>query len=180
MNYNPKHHHRKTIRLKEYDYSQPNWYYVTICAHKKESLFGSIHNGKMQLNKFGEMTKQEWLKTKIIRPNIDLDDFVIMPNHLHGIIIIEYKINSCRGESQYAPTDKKLKSPSQSLGAIIRGFKSSVTKQINVSRNALGKPVWQRNYYKHKIRNETDLFRIRHYIKNNPLEWELELDELYS
>jgi REP element-mobilizing transposase RayT len=162
---------RRTIRLKEYDYANPNWYYVTICTKNKRCAFGNVHKGKLVPNELGKVAKAEWLRTKTIRPNIDLDYYIIMPNHIHGIIIIE-----SRGVKHYAPT-KKFISPSQTLGAIVRGFKSSVTKRINEMNKTYGKKLWQRNYYEHIIRNEQDLYRIRKYIQLNPLKWEL--DEYY-
>ena len=182
-NYIPKHHHRKSIRLKEYDYSNPNWYYVTICTNNHHCIFGKVKNGRMVLNRIGKIVDDEWLRTKKIRENIDLDYYVTMPNHIHGIIIIERRgelyspQTENQGRMRYAPTDK-FKSPSQSLGSIIRGFKSSVTKRINEMSGSTIFPVWQRNYYDHIIRNEQDLHRIRKYIQNNPLKWEL--DEYYN
>jgi REP element-mobilizing transposase RayT len=159
---------RKSIRLKEYDYTNPNWYYVTICTNKKNCVFGNVDNGKLVLNKLGKVANEEWLKTNAIRLNIKLDYYIIMPNHIHGIIIIE-----SRGVMLYAPT-KEFKSPSQTLGAVIRGFKSSVTKRANQMNSTNGKKLWQRNYYEHIIRNEHDLYRIRKYIQLNPLKWELD------
>ncbi|MCG8607677.1 hypothetical protein MJD09_22170 [bacterium] len=97
----------------------------------------------MILNQFGEIVKYEWLQTSKIRPNVVIDDFIIMPNHLHGVVVIADR----RGVLQYAPTESGFKSPSQTIGAIIRGFESATTKQINNYRNAPGKPVWQRNYF---------------------------------
>lgn len=178
MKYNPKFHHRKSIRLKHYDYSNPNWYFVTICTKDKECLFGEIKNGRMILNNIGSIVKEELFKTKEIRRNVDIDYYVIMPNHIHAIIIIEYKIesNKRRGELQFAPTNKFV-SPSHTIGAIVRGFKGSATKRINVIRNKPSHPVWQRNYYEHIIRNEKDLFNIRNYIEMNPVKWEY--DEYY-
>lgn len=132
-----KKHQRKSIRLSEYDYSFPNWYYITICVHEKRNLFGKINNGKMILNELGNVVEEEWINTKIIRKYVDLDYYVIMPNHLHGLIIIEQSIEDVgairrietkdlhgRGELnspdkddsgriQYAPTENKFKSPSQ-------------------------------------------------------------------
>jgi REP element-mobilizing transposase RayT len=93
---------RRSIRLKEYDYTNPNWYYVTICTNNKNCVFGRLNNGKLALNELGEVVKEEWLKTNAIRPNIKLDYFIVMPNHIHGIIIIE----SSRGVMHYAPTSK--------------------------------------------------------------------------
>lgn len=184
---------RKNIRLKEYDYSFPGWYYVTICTFNRINLFGKIADGKMVLNEDGKIVEEEWLQTKEIRKNVDLDYYIIMPNHLHGIIIIEQsfedviikgrgelnspeKIDS--GRIQYAPTNDTFISPSHTLGAIVRGFKSSVTKKIRELSSNSELRIWQRNYYEHIIRNDNDLHRIRTYIQNNPLKWEL--DEYYN
>lgn len=184
---------RKNIRLKEYDYSFPGWYYVTICTFNRINLFGKIADGKMVLNEDGKIVEEEWLQTKEIRKNVDLDYYIIMPNHLHGIIIIEQsfedviikgrgelnspeKIDS--GRIQYAPTNDTFISPSHTLGAIVRGFKSSVTKKIRELSGNSELRIWQRNYYEHIIRNDNDLRRIRTYIQNNPLKWEL--DEYYN
>jgi len=143
----PSTHHRRSIRLREYDYSWAGWYYVTVCAHKIECVFGEVVEDQMQLSRVGKIIEAEWLRTPGIRPGVELDDYVIMPNHLHGIVIIG---DTRRGVSQYAPTEnttssKALRSPSQNLGAIIRGFKSATTKRINLSHGTPGNPVWQRN-----------------------------------
>lgn len=202
MKDNFKKHERKSIRLSEYDYSFPNWYYITICTHERRNLFGEITNGKMILNKFGNVVEEEWIQTKEIRKYVDLDHYVIMPNHLHGITIIEQSIENagatCRieptdlqrrgelnsptkddlGRIQYAPTNIKFKSPSHTLGAIVRGFKSSVTKRFREISGNSDLKIWQRNYYEHIIRNEIDLQNIRKYITFNPLKWKI--DEYYS
>ncbi len=209
MKFNPKIHHRKSIRLEEFDYTNPWWYYVTICSYNHRSIFGGVKNGKMILNNYGEIVKDEWLKTPTIRKNIDLDYYVIMPNHIQGIIIIERRgeLNSPqdkgendlfskkvvkdsppdtgeenslpgKGVTHYAPTKDNFKSPSQTLGSFIRGFKSAVTKRINAQRKTYGDSIWQRNYYEHIIRNERDLYNIRRYIELNPLKWEM--DEYFS
>lgn len=183
MNYNPDKHHRRSIRLQGYDYAKPGAYFITICTQNRACLFGKIVDGEMVLNEFGMIVNNEWLRTSIIRPNIIIDEFVIMPNHLHGILVIID--DNCRGvlqfasamETTFAPTTNKqnqsftFKSPSKTIGAIIRGFKSATTKHINISRNTPGIPVWQRNYYEHIIRNDDELNRIRVYIKNNPMNW---------
>lgn len=178
MKYNPSEHHRRSIRLKEYDYSEPNWYYVTICTHHHKNLLGEIKNSKMILNDFGKIVNEEWLKTKELRTNVELDDYVIMPNHFHGILIIALRdtarcvlttINDKRKFGEMQPG---------SLSAIIRAFKSSVTKRINELRDVQGKEVWQKGFYEHIIRNEQDLYNIRKYIELNPLKWEI--DEYYK
>jgi len=156
--------------LKEYDYSQNGSYFVTVCAHNCHNLFGNVVDGKLKLSKYGRVVEVEWKKTTNIRNNVELDFFIVMPNHFHGIIIL----NDCRGVLQYAPTKTKFQSPSQSVGAIIRGFKSATTKQINQIRQTPGLPIWQRNYYEHVIRNEDKLNKIRQYIQFNPLKWHLD------
>jgi putative transposase len=175
---------RKSVRLKEYDYSIPGWYYVTLCTYDRINVFGKVFNAKMRLNESGNIVEQEWLMTKKIRSNVDLDYYVIMPNHIHGIIILNSRgeLNSptenIKGRMQYAPTNSKFRSPSQTLGAIIKGFKSSVTKRIRATTGGTSLKVWQRNYYENVIRNELDLHNIRQYIELNPFKWEL--DEYYN
>jgi REP element-mobilizing transposase RayT len=173
--YNPKIHHRKSIRLKEYDYTNPNWYYITICTNNKKHLFGEIINNKVILSEFGEIVNECWSDIPKHFEFAELDDFVIMPNHTHGIIIINSRDKAC-----LVPTDeyrKFGKPPASSLSSIIGSFKSAATRKINIARSSPGKIVWQRNYFEHIIRNDDDLFRIRTYIQNNPLRWAL--DEYY-
>jgi REP element-mobilizing transposase RayT len=169
--YNPDAHHRRSIRLKDYDYTQNGAYYVTICTHGRACLFGEIVDGIMRLNNIGRSVEEEWLHTSDVRPNVALDAFIIMPNHVHGIVVIT---SPGRGVLQYAPTNggpTTFRSPAQTIGAMVRGFKGATTKRINDLRNTPGIPVWQRNYYEHIIRNEADLQRIREYIANNPVRW---------
>ncbi len=164
--YNPKEHKRKSNRLKDYDYSQGGYYFITICTYDKKCIFGNIINDKMVLNNLGRVAEKEWQKTASMRNNVELKEFVIMPNHIHAIIVIK----DVEGISSYALTDK-FRSPTKTLGAIIRGYKSSVTKQINILRNIKGMPIWQRNYYEHIIRNTQELEKIQEYIINNQLKW---------
>jgi putative transposase len=185
---NSKKHQRKSIRLSEYDYSFPNWYYITICTYERRNLFGKINNDKLILNKLGKVVEEEWIKTKEIRKYVDLDYFVIMPNHLHGIIIIEQSIEDVgatrrvaqnkedRAIQRIAPTKKTL--ISNSLGSIIGQFKSKVTKRLREISGNSDLKIWQRNYYEHIIRNEIDLQNIRKYITLNPLKWEI--DEYFN
>jgi len=162
---------RRSIRLKGYDYSQPGAYFVTICSQNKKRIFGDVLDGEMILNEYGCIVKNEWTRTTNVRDNVKLDMFVVMPNHFHGIISV---INDGRGVLQYAPTTSVFRSPSQTIGAIVRGFKSAVTKRLNGMQGVAGRPVWQRNYYEHVIRNEDELNRIREYIINNPLQWQFD------
>ena len=171
IKYNSEEHHRRSIRVKGYDYTQPGAYFITICTHTMKSIFGRVVNGEMQLNECGIIVKNEWLKTGELRANAVLDEYIIMPNHFHGIVIIT---DDGRGVLQYAPTNNAFRSPSHTIGAIVRGFKSAVTKRINIIIGMSGMPVWQRNYYEHIIRNEKELNLIREYIINNPLQWQFD------
>lgn len=192
MKYDPNKHHRRSIRLKGYDYSQPGEYFITICTHNREFLFGEIVNGTMKLNNIGFIVEDEWKKTALIRDNVELGAFIIMPNHLHGIIIIRDdnrdkssencrdelhngcgESNNRRGTSQRAPTMERFGKPTRnSIPTIIRGFKSASTKRINEIRQSPGIPVWQRNYYEHIIRTEKEFYAISEYIINNPAKWQ--------
>lgn len=156
----------------EYDYTQAGAYFVTICTHNKKCIFGNMVNGEMRLSNYGKIVKDEWLKTGVIRSNVELDVFVIMPNHIHGIIMLT---NDGRGTLQRAPTTEQFGKPvSNSIPTIIRLFKSTTTKQINKIRNTPQIPIWQRNYYEHIVRNEDKLNLIREYITNNPLQWQFD------
>jgi len=180
MKYNSNTHHRHSIRLKNYDYSRTGAYFITICTYDKKSLFGKIQNGKIILNKFGKIAHSEWLKSAEIRDEIELDLFVVMPNHIHGIVIIDRKskLVGANGRSPLQSTDlsppQNIHMSSKSISSFVSGYKSSVTKQINILQRTPKFPVWQRNYYDHVIRNNDDLSNTRDYIINNPLQWELD------
>ncbi len=165
MIYNSDKHDRKTIRLKGYDYAQNGAYFVTICIKNKECISGEILDGKIVLNDVGEMIQSVWNGLPEHYPHVELDQFVVMPNHMHGIVVISND-NYKGGETP--PLRKRT------LGQIIAYFKYQTTKQINQRRNTPGIPVWQRNYFDRIIRNETELNHIRRYILNNPLKWHLD------
>jgi len=172
MKYNSKKHHRRSIRLKEYDYSQPGLYYITICTYNRELLFGNIFNNKIFLNNAGIMVKKFWCEIPLHFPITKLDEYIIMPNHIHGIIkIIENDDKTVGGQNfdplLHPPKNQFQKIIPRSIGSIIRGFKTGVTKWFR--NNTEIHPIWQRNYYEHIIRNEDDLDRIRQYIIDNPL-----------
>jgi putative transposase len=175
--YNPDRHHRRSIRLKDYDYTQAGAYFITICSWGRECLFGDVVDRQMILNEFGQIIEREWLQTGIVRSNVVLDTYIVMPNHIHGIIALNDIVGATRRVVQnraihrIAPTEKPIRLISDSIGAIIGQFKSVVTKQINKIRNAPGVPVWQRNYYEHVIRNEDEMNRIREYVINNSRKW---------
>ena len=163
---------RKKLRLPEYDYSWPGWYYVTVCTRDREPLFGQIVDDHMVLNHIGRIVEEEWLKTPLIRKNVALDDYVIMPNHLHGIVIINDAIVGAT--RRVAPTEGHPKLRSASLGAILGQFKSIATKRARKECLLSDRSLWQRGYYDHVIRNDADLHRIREYIATNPRRWALD------
>ncbi|MCD6596332.1 MAG: transposase [Bacteroidales bacterium] len=167
MTYNPNKHHRRSIRLKGYDYSRPGTYFVTLCVHERKCLFGDIIDEKICLNEYGEIVQTEWLKSSEIRKEIELDVYQIMPNHFHGIVMIQ---NNDRGDRPITPTGTFKMRP-KSLSSLMAGFKSSVTTKINKLRDTPGKYVWQRDYYERIIRNEKELGRIKKYIIENPKKW---------
>ena len=168
MRYDPQKHHRRSIRLKGYDYSQSGWYFATICTQKREMLFGDVIDGKMILNDAGQVADKYWREIPEHYPNTNLDEYVIMPNHIHGIIVIDNTQNV--GAKNISPLRSQFRSPSQTIGSIIRSFEIAVTKWFR--KNTKIYMVWQRNYYEHIIRNENELNRIRKYIIENPLKWQ--------
>lgn len=159
MTYNPDIHHRRSIRLKEYDYSRSGAYFVTVCAWKKECLFGEIRDGEMVLNDCGRVVQEQWNALSLHFNNVETDEFVVMPNHMHGIVVI----NNCSGEvssPDFLPdSEQRIQGGEipplrvkRTLGQIVAYFKYQSTKQIDIIRNSPGIPVWQRNYYEHVIR----------------------------
>jgi REP element-mobilizing transposase RayT len=164
MKYNPAIHHRRSIRLQGYDYSQTGAYFITVCTQNRECLFGGIVNGEMWLNEAGKFVADSWKWLAEQYDHVSLDAYVVMPNHLHGIIVIT---DGCRGGSRTAPTGKH-----KPIGRLIGAFKTVSTKRVNELRHTPGTKLWQRNYWEHIIRDESELNRIRDYIRNNPAQWE--------
>jgi putative transposase len=167
MKYDPERHHRRSLRLKDFDYAQHGVYFITICTHRRQCLLGSAINGAVRLNRHGEIADMCWRAIPRHFPHVGLDEFVIMPNHIHGIITV--------GARHAVPLRSRIerfrKPVGGSIPTIVRSFKSAVTKRINEYHSTPGLPVWQRNYYEHVIRNEDTLDRIREYILNNPVRW---------
>ena len=149
---------RRSLRLKGYDYSQAGVYFVTICAHGKVCLFGDVIGSEMKVNELRRKVQAVWNGLPVHYPHVATDAFVVMPNHVHGVIVI-------RAGLKPAPTAR------HGLSEIIRGFKTFSARMINEFRKTSGTPVWQRNYYEHIIRNDADYDRIAEYIDNNPQRW---------
>ncbi len=177
MKYDPDKQHRKSIRLRNYDYASTGAYFVTLCTYQREHLFGEIVDGDMQLNELGSIVHFEWKWTEIVRPTIDMDVYVVMPNHLHGIVVFggedrNFSLNSNEvAIGVGADSSPPLHRPKRSLGSFVWQFKATTTKRINALRNTPGTPIWQRNYHEHIIRNDKDCNRIREYIQYNPQNW---------
>ena len=177
MKYNPEIHHRRSIRLKGYDYSQAGAYFVTVCTQNRECLFGEIVDGEMRLNEVGRIADEQWYALPQRFPQLELDAYVVMPNHIHAIFIITVGA-SLAG----APDDGMVRATARvapTVGNIIGAYKSlcvhhalACCKHHDPGR-FLG-PIWQRNYWERIIRNETELNHIRGYIQNNPAQWELD------
>jgi REP element-mobilizing transposase RayT len=162
-------HHRRSIRLPEYDYSQPGDYFITLVTHNHISLFGSIENEHVRLSTIGQIAREEWINTPLLRQEVDLGIFVIMPNHFHGIIHLE---DSGRGTARRAPTVEQFQQPViGSIPTIIRAYKSAVTKRANEYLGTPGAKIWQRNYYEHIICSDEEYAQIAAYIEYNPLSW---------
>ncbi len=193
MTFSPTEHHRRSTRLPTYDYSWPGGYFMTVCAHSRKSIFGKVVDGNMRPNWLGQIVSDCWSDIPLHFPDVELDAFVVMPNHLHGIVLVGLNrppgrrepgaATDGRGAACCAPTGTTTSWPfagpcAGALGAIVRSFKSAVTRRVNAVRRSPGRAVWQRNYYEHVIRNPDDLAEIRQYIADNPLKWESDKENL--
>ncbi|NDV77786.1 transposase [Dysgonomonas sp. 511] len=158
--------HRRSIRLHGYDYSQGGLYFVTICVKDKECLFGTVVDGDMVLNEFGNIVKKCWLAIPEHYAYVVLHGYIIMPNHIHGII----EIGEFVGANYHSPENEALfRSPSGTIGSIIRGLKIGVMKWYKEYLQV--KSIWQRSYYEHIIRNDESYQKITEYIYENPGNW---------
>jgi len=179
MKYNPVIHHRRSIRLKGYDYSQEGIYFVTICVQNRECLLGKIMDGEMVLNEYGQIVQMVWGELLQHYNNIQLDEFVIMPNHIHGIILITDDDDTTivgaglkPAPTKPAPTTSAKTTAKHGLPEIVRALKTFSARKINELRNTRGEKLWQRNYWEHIIRNEQSYQRIAKYIIYNPMNWQ--------
>jgi len=165
MRFNPDIHRRRSIRLKEFDYTSCGIYFFTICTTNREPILATIESGEISLNEWGRIAERTWIDLPRHISNILLDQFTVMPNHVHGIV----RIFSPRAGLEPAPTEDAGKP--RGLPEIIRQFKTFSARRINRSRKTQGTPVWQRNYFERVIRDDTELTRIRKYIEDNPANW---------
>ena len=168
MPYNPDKHHRRSIRLKGYDYAQQGAYFVTMVCERRIHLFGRVVDGEMHLNDFGRIVAEEWERTAELRPNILCGPSAVMPDHFHAIVVIAERATS---DDQPPAIEQFSKPIAGSLATVVRSFKAAVTKRINDTRQTPGAPVWQRNYYERIIRSEAAYNRVADYIAMNPRRW---------
>lgn len=185
MPYDKNKHHSRSIRLPGHDYASPGACFVTIGVHGWECLLGEVVDGEMRLSEWGQVVSHYWKRIPDHVTQVELDEWVVMPNHMHGIIVIagrgEASPASASSTDNLTPGGTLLPdrgaardaSPLQSgsLGAIVGNFKSVTTRRINRLRGMPGTPFWQRNYWEHIIRNDASLNRIRAYMQNNPARW---------
>lgn len=150
MAFNSGFHRERSLESNAYDYSSHELYFITLCTCQRRCVFGSIVSGQVDLNQWGEIVQSHWLDLPQHCPWLQLDEWVVMPNHFHGIVVLSH---------------------SQSIPEIIHGFKARSSRHINQIRDEVGMPIWQRNDYRHPIRNATELQKIRHCIQTNPLAW---------
>jgi putative transposase len=171
-------HHRKSIRLKEYDYSQPGEYFITICTYDHKCILGEIINDEMRLNEVGKIVEKCWKEIPSHFMNVELDEFVVLPNHLHGIITINEPVKYIHPNTKNINVGVQNFEPLQniyqhiipkSLGSIIRSYKAAVTHECLQCGYLDFR--WQRNYFDRIIRNDKELDKIRDYIHNNGLQW---------
>lgn len=171
MSCDPEKHHRRSIRLKGYDHAQPGAYFVTVVTQDRTCLFGDVVDGETRLNDAGCMVVAEWEALPDRFPGVDLDAFIVMPNHIHGIIVVT------EGAGLVPALDGATTRVAPTLGDVVGAFKSRVTVEYirgvkAAMWSAFRSRLWQRNYYEHVIRDEESLSRIRRYIVDNPMRWE--------
>ncbi len=178
MIYAPDIHHRRTIRLQGYDYSRSGAYFLTLCTHSRECLFGDIVDGEMRLNRVGQVVVDAWQGLASQYPNVIIDEWVLMPNHFHGILILDSVgaqfIAPGVDATPFATQGAMNRAPT--IGNLVRVFKARCTHAVNRLRGTPGTPVWQRNFYERVLRDDGELARAREYIVNNPGKWDLDRD----
>lgn len=176
---------RRSLRWRDHDYAGTGTYFVTICTQGRDLLFGEVLNGEMRLNACGEIVEEEWMRTGVIRPEVEIDIFAVMPNHLHGLVTILQPVGAHGGAPEHSGdgelkrnarlpgrADRRLplRAP-RSLGSLIAGFKQSTTVRINALRGTPGARVWQRGFFDRVVRDDGEFDRIACYIVTNPERW---------
>ena len=185
MTFNPEIHHRRSIHIADYDYSTTGAYFVTICIQNRICLFGKIEGGEIQLNEAGYMVHKIWNELPEKYPGVEIDEFIVMPNNIHGIVVLNVGAGPCacpdanKGQPKVEGQPRGVAPTRLSLPDVVHRYKSFTTSEYRIGVEQLnwipfpGK-LWQRNYYEHVIRNEKELNQTREYISNNPLQWALD------
>ena len=189
--YNPEIHHRRSIRIADYDYSTTGVYFVTICIQNRICLFGKTEGGEIQLNEAGYMVHKIWNELPEKYPGVEIDEFIVMQNHIHGIVVLNVGAGPCacpdsnkgqpkvEGQAKVKGQPRGVAPTRLSLPDVVHRYKSFTTSEYRIGVEQLnwipfpGK-LWHRNYYEHVIRNEKELNQTREYISNNPLQWALD------
>ncbi|HEX8235970.1 MAG TPA: transposase [Abditibacteriaceae bacterium] len=161
MAFDREKHHRRSVRLAGHNYADAGWYFLTICAAKRGEVFARIVDNTVQLNRFGCIVEEEWRRVAQVRNEIELDEWILMPDHLHAIVCIRHNIGAKLASSPRA---------AKSISSLVAGFKSAATSRINEKRGQTT-IVWQRSFWEHIIRDERDLNNTRRYIHENPHRW---------
>ncbi len=175
---------RRSIRLHGFDYSRQGAYFVTICTRNRECLLGDVAEGVMRLNEVGQLAQAAWEDLPRHYPHVVLDAWTVMPNHVHGIVVLSDGVaeptvgagfkpapTSARAARHGPPSQPAPGTTRHGLPEVVRAFKTFSARRINALRGAVGTPFWQRNYYEHIIRDDQSLNRIRQYIEDNPAQW---------
>ena len=172
---------RKSMRLPAYDYTSSGYYFVTICTRDHQCLFGDVVDGKICSNYIGEMINWHWNRIPLHFSNVELDKFTVMPNHLHGIVILvgakhfnKESIVASNNSKKNASPLRPIGTTPKSLSSITQNFKTITSRKYNRMKNTKARKLWQRSFYDRIIRNEKELYNIRKYIINNPLKWALD------
>lgn len=168
---------RRSVRLKHFDYSQPGIYFVTICTNERECLFGDVRDGSMHLNAIGRVASESWAQIPLHFPVLDLGPYVVMPNHLHGILVLYKRArHAVPLQDLGAQTEGFGKPVSGSLGTIVRSFKATVSKHVRAVGMFTRKPFWQRSFYERVIRTGDEFHHASRYIFENPQNWQADED----
>lgn len=179
--------HHQSRRWDDWDYTQSAAYFVTICVRNRQCLYGQVEAGRMSLNRYGRVAAEEWRRTEDLRDQVDIDVFVVMPNHVHAIVVIlpegdagpeiprsdtARRVAPSSSKNDGSGGDREFGCPQAgSLGTIVGAYKSAVTRRINQHRGTDGESIWQGNYHDHVIRTDDEWRRIRRYIRRNPARW---------
>ena len=173
--------HRHSIRIQDFDYSQPASYFITICAHGRKSIFGEVILGKMRRNPLGEIVNECWCDLPQHFPGAELHAHILMPNHFHALFIIRERArHSLPLRAQKTSTEAFCRSVQGSVPTIVRSLKAAVSRQARSEFYRPAMAIWQRNYFEHVVRNEADFKNIRRYIIQNPARWEFDEENPFA